>query len=780
MRLVAINEAEAIMEPLWDGGSSDHRTDKYPYLSEYDVSVHPDARATVSQGWCGLQVVISRAPVAQEAGGSAGGPAVILERPCGVEIACYDVFRVFASIPEWVTLQVEAEIDGRWQTLCEPRPGYSNTGELDMPLRGSRLDRIRLSFSLTRRQPADILIEWLGVSNRARQEAMEAKTSPYDAEWKGLLGAGSPDDGPELGLYFDARGLERLREIVRSQPYASAFSRMRSAAEKALEIDPESLIGEYVPWADRRWCRDRDMTRPKIFREMETLAFVGLVERREEMRRMAARMALSIAHCGQWTESIMGSFPGATWHHRSFTEGSYLKGCALVLDWAGSLFTPCGREIVLDAMAIKGLPRLESDFMRIEYIRHMNQGLHFNSGRIHGLLALAQYYPRYASRIAEAADDLVEMVDNYVLPDGGTLEGPGYWNYTFEEAVQEFYLLGRHFGKGLKEYATPSLRRTGEYALAMHSLEGKGTLVIPVNDCHPGARYQMGVVAAYCLLADDPEWKRNYAVLLRTAEAEPDFFWLTLAPEVTGLPEAGLEPPERFAVLPDTGQVQCRREAPGIGMVNFHYATGPVYGGHCHADKGSLVLEVADEAILIERGSAVYSNPETVMMKRSDRHSMAVPFDAEGDWYCQLMRDGYGGSLEHASLEDGRLRIVSDDTGAWEEGLYTAATREVVSDDPAEYLVTDSGSFAGPVGGVAVLYQTLAPVEQDGDGFLITARRAQVRISPAGWTPASSICEAVSVDGELRPVNVIGFATGPVEDYRLATRIEVFPPLGQA
>lgn len=173
MRVVPINEAEAIIEPLWDGGNSDHRTDKYPFLSEYVVTVHPDARAAVSQWWCGVQITIQRAPPAEANADGAAVPAVTLDRSADIEIeiAGYDIFRVFASTPEWVALEVEAQIDGRWRTLGEPRRGFSNTGEIDMPLDGVRLDRLRLSFSLTRRQPAEILIEWLGLSNRARQDS---------------------------------------------------------------------------------------------------------------------------------------------------------------------------------------------------------------------------------------------------------------------------------------------------------------------------------------------------------------------------------------------------------------------------------------------------------------------------------------------------------------------------------------------------------------------------------------------------------------------------------
>jgi hypothetical protein len=348
---------------------------------------------------------------------------------------------------------------------------------------------------------------------------------------------------------------------------------------------------------------------------------------------------------------------------------------------------------------------------------------------------------------------------------------------TFEMALQEFYLLARSKGTSLREYASTALRKTAEYPLVMQSLEAGGTRFIPINDAHPGGGYRMGVVAAFSLLSSDPEWKRMYAALLQNQEAEPDYFLLSLATQVEDLPETGLQPSERFSVLPDTGQIQCRREASGIGMINFHYATGPNYVGHCHGDKGSVVLEVVDEPILIERGAGGYSNPETGTMKLSNRHSMTVPFDEDGEWYGQPVEEGYSGTLEDARLDDGKLRVRSDDTGAWPEGLYEKATREVVSNAANEYTITDYGSLATPVGGVAVLYQTLLPVEPDGEGFVIHAKRARVRITPVGWKPVTADCERVSVDGELRPVNVIRFATGPLGEYRLTTKIQVLPPL---
>jgi len=69
-------------------------------------------------------------------------------------------------------------------------------------------------------------------------------------------------------------------------------------------------------------------------------------------------------HCDLWVHSFMGALPGTTGHPRSFSESYLLRPLPLVLDWAGHCLTSAGRELVADAMILKGLARIESDFRR--------------------------------------------------------------------------------------------------------------------------------------------------------------------------------------------------------------------------------------------------------------------------------------------------------------------------------------------------------------------------------------------------------------------------------
>lgn len=83
MSFTWINEAEVIIEPFWDGGSSENPTDKQSLLDKYDVVICNGAIAKVSQTWCSVCVAIDRA--------EPGRTAVVMERKCDLPLEGCDI-----------------------------------------------------------------------------------------------------------------------------------------------------------------------------------------------------------------------------------------------------------------------------------------------------------------------------------------------------------------------------------------------------------------------------------------------------------------------------------------------------------------------------------------------------------------------------------------------------------------------------------------------------------------------------------------------------------------
>jgi hypothetical protein len=722
-------------------------------------------------------------------------------------IAGYDVFRVFACQPPYVRLRIAGMADGRETVILDSHVGDGGMQEIDGVLAGTTLDTFTLEFTLLEARPARVALRWLGLANRAAQKRLEARPSPYTPEWRYcLVGDQRPatsdqrgttgENTPEIGILFDADEMASLRAKCLSGPLKPMADALRRQAVEYLKLEPEKMVGYLVPSADIRWQRVRDNWKTTLYHKMEPLALMGLIDRNPEFSRMAARMALSVAHCTHWCESPMGVHPGATWHHRSFQETYYAAACALVLDWAGASLTPHGRQVIEDAIIMKGLPRMESDFKRMEYIRHMNQGIVFSIGRILGLLALIPSYPRYASQLAEAERDLHEMIDAYILDDGVILEGPGYWAHSFFDIVPLYYVLARHHGRALKDCATEKVRRTGDYALSLLSTLGKGTGYLGINDAHNQGHYPLNTVVAFSLMTDRPEWTRLLAAQVGGGEA--DVFSLVMA-ACSGL-ELALRPPtadrrpgtsDRFALFPLGGQAASVRQDPELGAVHLHLCSGPTYPCHYHEDKGSFILEAAGQPLVVDRGVLGYHEAENAFLGRAAAHSLLYPEPLENGvpfrqpdarpplpggkkWGVFDLERACGARLGACIEDGGVVLLASDNAGAWPDGLFTTNFRRICSPSPALFLVEDVIEAGQPLE-MSFRLHTPQPVEVRDQEAWIRAPGVTLRVAAVNWTPAVVDAAECSIDDQHKPVNLVRLVSAKAATHRLLTLLELLP-----
>lgn len=774
MVIVPINEAEAIIEPFWDSGSSEHPGDKIDRLAAYEKRLAPGVKGRIRSNWFYAEVGIDRAPAGEA---STDEAAASIRRECALDVGRYDLFRVHVSMPHWMALRVRAGVDGAERVLIDWAPGADTNAEIDGTIGGHRIDWFEISFTLLEPRPATAELRWLGLADESRQKEMDSRTSPYGPEWPGFLREPTSERiEPSLGLFLDSSEAAELRDTVRDGPLAALFAQLRRKARAHLEIVPEREIGRYVPFP-HRMCRPKDMRRTNLAEPMEELALVGLVDRDPELLRHAARMAISIAHCETWSESVLGDFPGATWHHRSFTEERYARATALVLDWAGSVLTPHAAQVIRDAIVMKALPRIESDFKRMEYIRSMNQGIVFSAGRVVGALALVRDHPRYGRLVDEAETDLLEMLDAYVLPDGGTLEGMAYWAYTFVTAMPLLYALARHRKTPFEEYVPESIRRTGEYALSMHSSELPGPFYLPVNDAHQGRRLFPSLAAAFCRLerGSESRWAPLYHALLADPESPIDLPLFFFHPAASVAPFAGAIPPGA-SILKETGQAQVRRphRDPALGTVLFHLVSGPTDSGHYHEDKGSFILEAAGEALAIDRGVTDYDHPEVSRILYASRHNLVYPEPREGEFHRQP--GGARGARLEARYEPeapggGLFLAASRNDEAWEPGLFRRNVRRLVSPAADVYLVDDEIELASAAP-VSFLVNTLQQVRVADAQALIVGSHAALRVTALGWSPRISAAED-GVDSHLRPVTVVRLTCEPDDPDGSAGRMRL-------
>lgn len=766
MRNIKINEAESIFEPFYDGGDSYPEHQKYAYLSKYTVDTH--GAGTIKQTWWSARVVVF---------GTRKEP-VVMERECCLDIQEYNIFRAFAIVSKDICFRIVCCIDGVDREIINAL-GHGDNKEYNGIICGKIITKIRLEFVNLSSQDASCELIWLGLSNGEKEKHMLEWKSPYTEQWEGCFCEKS-EMTPQTGLYFDAEELKALRRKVQMPGFRELMDKLRQEAVEAMEIIPEKEVGTFVHMQSKRFIRERDLGRPSLPALMDKLAFVGLIDENEEMLRMACRMALSVAHCEYFCESIMGVLPGATWHHRSFSEERVCKALIKVLDWAGGLLTWHGKNIIYDAIIMKGLPRLDADIKTMDYMWKMNQGPVFASCLVVVNMALQKRYPRYAVRVREAEKDLLTMWENYMQSDGGFAEGPHYWGYTLRSMIEALYLLARYYGKTLEEYIPPSIRKSSEYAYAC--LSDAGDFYVPVNDAHPMADYSLDVLNFLAGMNVGEVWKeKSNRALINLTKVDGQGIMQLIFGQRFELTHHNKEAEHmdyaEYVNLPVTGHTTLRRRTKDMGIVGLHMISGIVTFGHAHADKGSFVLEASGKTLLIDRGVCDYNNAYTTMIGNAEQHNLITAVK-DGQHLSQSINDSkHSGIVRESGYQDGVFKYATDVTACW-NGIFRQNVRKVYSGDPYHYVIEDTLQISREYD-VCFVLNTYGEIREEKDAIVIDVSGTQLIIHTKNWKPDKVECEVYGMDGNGRPVNRLCLYIGGKEEYTLVTEITLLEKKSQ-
>lgn len=755
MRNVKINEAESIFEAFWDSGESYPEHHKYTCLWQYNVETNN--MGSVGTTWMSVSVKLK--PVSDRK------YPVVMQRSCRLDICGYDVFRLFAAVGEAAVVRVICTVDGNDVEVINDR-GYNTSKEYNGRISGKLITNIRLEFENSADTPVNIELFWMGLSNAEKEKAMLAQKSPYDEHWEGCF-AEKAEIKPQTGIYFNDKELAQLREKLEKPAFSDKMQLLRKEAEAAMDIVPEEYVGTYVYKQFRRFLRERDVGKPVLHEMMEKLAFVGIVDENMEMLKMACRIALSVAHCKYFCESIIGVFPGATWHHRSFTEESICKALVKVLDWAGGLLTWHGKNIIYDSIIMKGLPRIDADVKTMDYIWTMNQGPAFCSSLVIVLIALQKKYPRYAVRVDEAERDLLKMWELYVLEDGGSAEGPQYWDFTLNQMIEALYLLARYRGEELADYAPDSIKRGALYAEALLG-DTDGTY-IGVNDAHLHLTYSRWLTNFLAKINTGEIWKNMSNELLEKPAVPNEERLIQYLIFAERFETDGAAAAREFISMPVTGHTTLRRKTDDCGMVGFHAISGAVTFGHAHADKGSFVLEAGGKSLLIDRGVCGYDNPYASVICKSEVHNMLTAADGKEQLSQCCKNESYSAKVIKSEYNNGILEYETDLTAAW-DGVFKKNIRKITSPSPYRYVIEDNAATDYTVYFNLNTYGEIA--EKDG-AVIITDTNMQLTIRCENWSPQRTEYGAYGVDGEGKTVRRLCMYPKKAASYGLVTSIEL-------
>lgn len=760
MNNLHINYAETIFEPFYDCGESYPEHRKYSRLSDYEMKFAEGADCKVEDDWFGSNVYIYSQP--------ADTYAVSFTKNCDLDIEDFDIFRFCGIVNESIKLRFTCTVDGEEQVVLECA-GKGKRDEYDGRISGKKITRIKMEFMNTQKVEGVATLHWLGLSNLEKQTKLRNTPSGMTSKWEGCFNE-TFEVSPMIGIWFDSDELEKLRKRLDTPEYKNLMDDCRTKAESYLDVKPEEVIGDYVPIGSPSIRRSCDRGRDVSTTGMRLLAFVGIIDKNIQMLKMACRMALSLSCMKSWSDTPMELLPGTTWCHRSFSHNYCCQACVAVLDWAGSLLTWHGKNIIYEALMMKGLPRLEADFKTVEYIRHMNQGAVFSNGRILALMALGDRYPRYKALLDEAEKDFYEILDDYVASDGGAIEGPGYWGYTLCVSIPTLYILSKYRKKPFLESVPESILRTEKYGLA-HLSDSEDFEFMAIGDSRYHKKFEPIIAQMYSVIGKSDIWKPMYKKFLK--ENGRIEFLEEFIIEVPDIDSADIKM-EDFITLNETGQTAVRFESENGLKTHLHLVSGELYFGHTHEDKGSFILEVNGEMVLIDRGTCGYDSSYGALVRKSEYHNILCPVDENGKAYSQpCYPEVYGGRVIKSEKINGIFNYETDLSNAWEKGVFKKASRRIEMKSAESFTVYDDVVYANGKKQSMFLLNTHGNISRCDEGYEIAHNDIKITVIPKNWIPEKAVIGEFGIDDDLKPVNRLALYTDKCEKYNIITEIKI-------
>lgn len=705
---IPIDEYSSIIQPYYDGGDSYKGHKKYSLIANYNCC----PEGTLKQSWDSIVVTVE-----------ANSKTVIECEGMNIDISEFDRFRIYGLIPKCIQIKLFCNNELVIDRFATGKQGFDDG---TVKTTQNVINSLRYEFYNQGDCDTNLSVSYLGViSDKKRNK------NPYTDEWEGFF-----SEEPSYTLFNEnligGEELNKLREKIKYEPYKTAYEETRKIALEAMKVEPESRINKTM-------CVYHNGQ--SYLKGTKELAIVGQIEKNYEMLKMACRYALSLACFEYWCEDPMEVAPMTTWHHRSFEESYITRDISIVISLAGGLFSWHGLNFLYNMIIMKGFPRIEADFMTMEYIYSCNQGIVFMSGYLQGLITVAERFPRYRARIEEAKLLLNEMIQKSFEEDGSYREGAMYWDFIVRMYLTCIHFLSRYEKKSMNEYLDDKLDKISNFGISMID---QNAHILTFSDSHEKRAYSMMVSALFYSLTNNEKW----AGIFKKSQTR-EFLDVIIASSVD-VPESDKNILNEFSYYPDSGIVQIYRDG-----VLFAGIAGESNDTHSHCDRGSFIIG-KDGRILVPDVCDRYDVAEAMSLYMTYAHSLAVPV-IDGEFIEQNRGKNVNAPVEVAEFENGVFKWSVNTTSLWLTDNIKLAKRTVLSDKANEFTFIDEFEFKKP-----------ASVE-----FRVNLRdEGSVEIKPENWD--STKTEVIEIYKNDEAINYQKrIRSDEAKNFKLITKIIV-------
>jgi hypothetical protein len=433
-------------------------------------------------------------------------------------------------------------------------------------------------------------------------------------------------------LFVTPDSVQKLRDAVKKPGLAQDYFRsIEKAAIQQLDAKPAErvLTGPRLLFVSRA-----------VLKRLQTLGVAYLItgERRYADRAIVEMRA--VAAFSDWNPS----------HFLDVAEMSAAMGIGY--DWFYDAMSDDDRTVICGAIVKHGM-NAGLDGYRAKAAwstRRNNWAQVCHGGLTVGALAIADDQPQVARDVIVHARDALKTRMNFWAPDGGFVEGPGYWNYATMFAVYYMAALDTALGTDFGFATTEGFPEAGLFRIQTIGPSGLTFNYADAGD-HAGRAPQMFWMARRF---DRPEYAAHERRLVGGAPDPFDLIWLDTTADATTRPAL-----PRSAFFRGVNVATFRSSWDDASAVYVAVKGGDNKASHAHLDLGSFVLDVGKRRWVCDPGPDDYNLPAYFGKLRWTYYHL----NTEGQ--NTLMLDGESQALDakapivaFADKSDGQLAVT--------------------------------------------------------------------------------------------------------------------------
>lgn len=373
----------------------------------------------------------------------------------------------------------------------------------------------------------------------------------------------------------------RVKGYIASDPVAKEyFERVKESGEKMLSepVSERIIVGP----------RLLTISRQVLVRTSTLGALYRLTGDRRYAERCRDEM-LAAARFKDWNPS----------HFLDVAEMT--NGLALGYDWTYDALADAERKEIREAIVTKGLNEGLKVYAKGNWwtktTNNWNQVC--NGGLGVGALAVADVEPEVARKVLEAGRASLPLAMAQFAPDGGCVEGPGYWGYATQYTVYYLAALKTALGTDFEFDSTPGFADTGTFRMQSIGATGKTFNFADAHDGVGGAPQMFWLATTF----DRPAYAAHERALIDGRAETFHLLWYT--PAGTKADLAQIAPGALYRRI-DVAYLRTGWD-PTSAFVGFK--GGNNAASHAHLDLGEFVYDANGVRWAMDLGPDDYNLP---------------------------------------------------------------------------------------------------------------------------------------------------------------------------